>query len=1169
MTRSLRGVLMFSVVMFLVASGTAFGSTIVGAVVDKDGPMPGATVQLSAPGMAQPLMVVTDAEGKYRFEKVPPGTYTIEASLDNATWSKAPPITVVQGKDLEVPPISLITEQVEVKGNAERLIESKTTTQGQTFDTKKLADIPVARASFEDLMKIAPGVSSEGDSTSNGLSVYGATSLESSYIIDGINTTSVESGRAGKQINFDIIERIDIKTAGYEAEFGGAQGAVVDVQTKTGSNEFKGGLSYYTTPSALASEPGQNGYGTAEARPDAWEAQANLGGAILKDKLFFFASVSRKSDIAARDQRGRSILTGIVGNAAGRQVAESTERQDLFFLKTTWQMNAKQRLVASIIADPRQQILRDELAGQGGDHTLVNGGKDYSLLWSWIVNERLYFEAQVGRHSETSDIDLVPGQAQSYVLTGNRRAASPAASIRFRPGADQAGGGEIGTKYGPYAYTGDTEGDRDFAKLALTWNLASHALKFGMGLERGDYRQKLNYGWGTGMALEYSAVQRAFDRTRRTEYVLGVRRCWGDGLGDCLPWEQQVRADGTNDTLVGFAQDRWQPRENITLNAGVRWESQKVAAKSGPTVATLDGNVAPRLGVTWDPLNNGKSKVFGSWGRFYDVVPMQAVSRAYAPRVTSTRLYRVARGGDRDWTAAEFYQSMINPTLGICQTNDPSNEFQTCWDFESGANDPLARSPGAPGGSPVTMVADVVNQSGSIYGSPVVSDLKGAHSDEWTLGAEWQVHPRWTVGFKVIDRQLKKAIEDLSLDNGRNFIIANPGGPYTFVLPDNRDVQSSPLYQGLVAQGLCAWGQSCTISNAQLESFDWTDPATGKSYAGQFHAIPAARRHFRGYEATVNARFSEKLWFTLSYLKSKTDGNYRGRYFTETEERDPNATEAFDTPGLVVNTDGLLPQDRTHQAKVFGNWRVTPALGLGATFRYASGTPYGATTDPSGGSTPLFGPVYMLARGVAGRTPATKNFDLSLSYDVKTDDKLKVTLFLDVFNVLNEQNAVAVDEQLLRTGLYTGASANSAYGYGYTKEGWGEPLAEYVQSFGDAINRNVAPSAEAWNNWATQFQGRFDSLQALYEYLRTATVTLPSGLVAPAYPGFYSATTLDPATGQYVPTRYADGTIVNFCDVALDRALSSGTCRGLNQTYGKAKRLELPRSIRFGIKLSF
>ncbi|HEV8120980.1 MAG TPA: TonB-dependent receptor, partial [Candidatus Polarisedimenticolia bacterium] len=100
-------------------------------------------------------------------------------------------------------------------------------------------------------------------------------------------------------------------------------------------------------------------------------------------------------------------------------------------------------------------------------------------------------------------------------------------------------------------------------------------------------------------------------------------------------------ADGGTDGASVYLQDSYTPTPSVTLNYGLRWDLQEILDKDGQSLVRMEHNLAPRVGATWDFAGNGTSKLYASWGRYYDQVPMQVVSRAFSPRITSTRLYRV------------------------------------------------------------------------------------------------------------------------------------------------------------------------------------------------------------------------------------------------------------------------------------------------------------------------------------------------------------------------------------------------------------------------------------------------------------------------------------------------------------------------------------------------
>ena len=1150
------------VIVLTFLSAPAFAAAGVhGTIVDADGPVIGAIVELLPDGQTSGKAVVTGVDGGFLFKDVAPGSYKVRAAFSGGDPVVSPTFVVKAGTTFELSPLSLAIETVEVQASATDVQQKGNTTSGETFQAEKLAYLPSAR-SYTELLKIAPGVSEDtggADRTGApaGVSVYGSSAQESSYIIDGINTTSIDTGRPSTNINYDLIDKIEIKTGGYNAEFGGAQGAVVNVETKTGGNLFEGSVNLYLSPEALAATPETNGLGAQRPTPNDREVSGTIGGPIVKDKLFFFAAIAQKNYTGVSPQSYLNLLNAPGQPATGRVVAEDTERTSLYSFKSTWQITPNHRLTASYFSDPRVGDFRDELGGYGGDYRQTNTGSSASLRLESILATRWVFRAGAGLHREGEQtLPTIDRQAANPVGE-NRRLSYQSIKVRIAdalPSDSTASlaSRDVSLKVGPYAYSGETDGNRQFLKTSIEGAFRHHTPKFGLEYEPSSFDQSLDYGWGTGISLEWDE---ATQDPSRPEQIVGVRRCWGDGNGNCLDWQHQIRAKAKTTSIRAYAQDQWQPTDNLAFNYGVRWEAQSVANDAGATLITMNKNIAPRLGFTWDILGGGKSKLYGSAGRYYDTAPLQVMSRAFAPRITQERLFRT-RNWDYLNTIASFNVGPEQSGNGLCATNTAADDFGTlvCWDFESadfisnpqkttGFVDKVYTPRGLlNSGNPRDLFRpEVIVTSGSLNASPIDPTLKGASTDEVMIGYEWEFKPHWRVGAKMIGRKLNEAIEDLSLDLGQTFIIANPGGPYHFYVdPGNPDLwnpdydPTSTAYAarpGLAQLYGCKSGTTCTVTNAQMRQLG-------------YGAVPKAERIFKGYELTLTKELTKKFWFGFSYLHSSTTGNYRGRYFVETEERDPNQTEAFDVPALAINTYGKLPQDRPEQVKLYGSYRLTDDISLSASARYLSGTPIDATTDPLGGSTPFLGPIYLMPRGSAGRTPSLKNLDLGLAYDIHDSKKIKMTVMLDVFNVLNEQNAVAVDSQFLGVGVWRQPFYDSVFGYIYGTEGRGEPLVEYVDTkFGNA---NGVLTPDEWNRWAGSFEGRFTSLQQLYHFLRTETVPLTiDGTVrdVPAYPGFQNCP-------QNLPTDFTK-------------------CPALNARYGQSTQIETPRSIRFGFRLTF
>src|SRR5262249_1118705 len=142
-------------------------------------------------------------------------------------------------------------EEITVVGEAP-VVDTTSAELGTNMDTRTIETLPTAR-NYSSVVQITPGVSSDANPANaqqTTITVYGSSGAENAFYIDGINTTNVEYGFQGKELNFEFIEAIDVKTGGYEAEFGRATGGIVNVITKSGGNAFHGdGFGYFDNDS--------------------------------------------------------------------------------------------------------------------------------------------------------------------------------------------------------------------------------------------------------------------------------------------------------------------------------------------------------------------------------------------------------------------------------------------------------------------------------------------------------------------------------------------------------------------------------------------------------------------------------------------------------------------------------------------------------------------------------------------------------------------------------------------------------------------------------------------------------------------------------------------------------------------------------------------------------
>jgi hypothetical protein len=235
-----------------VAQETTTGS-IAGQVVDAQGaPVPGATVTLTSNQGSKTF--VTDGQGRFFAPYLTPGTYSVRVELTGFSPVEQKDITVHLGQRLELTGLVLkvggLQEVVEVVGAAP-VVDISSTTVGGVLDADTLKRVPVGR-NFTDALYLIPGVSSSGGVGRANPSMAGSSGLDNNYVVDGVNITntgyggigsySIVFGSLGTGVTGDFVKETQVKTAGFEAEYGQSTGGVVNVLTQSGTNNIHGSL---------------------------------------------------------------------------------------------------------------------------------------------------------------------------------------------------------------------------------------------------------------------------------------------------------------------------------------------------------------------------------------------------------------------------------------------------------------------------------------------------------------------------------------------------------------------------------------------------------------------------------------------------------------------------------------------------------------------------------------------------------------------------------------------------------------------------------------------------------------------------------------------------------------------------------------------------------------
>ncbi|MFC2173805.1 carboxypeptidase regulatory-like domain-containing protein, partial [Acidobacteriota bacterium] len=296
---------------FLIAALAMFGGfaaaqesttgSIEGTVMDTDGTaLPGASATLSS--VSGDRTIQTDMNGKFRFVYLTPGTFDITVQMDgfNTVERKGIELRLGAAIRLEITISRGVVETMEVVGETP-VVNLVSSTTGANITSDMFTNVPVGRT-VAGTLALAPGVVESGIDSSNP-SIAGASGLENTYMVDGVNigntgygsmgSYSIVFGALGTGVNFDYIQEVQIKTGGYEPEFGEALGGYVNLITKSGGNDLKGSTYMYYTPGAVEGEREDPEVATAAAKTTeyhSFDIGAEMGGPLSKDKAFVYGA---------------------------------------------------------------------------------------------------------------------------------------------------------------------------------------------------------------------------------------------------------------------------------------------------------------------------------------------------------------------------------------------------------------------------------------------------------------------------------------------------------------------------------------------------------------------------------------------------------------------------------------------------------------------------------------------------------------------------------------------------------------------------------------------------------------------------------------------------------------------------------------------------------------
>ena len=713
---------------------------IQGVVRDVQGGLVPAVPVTASNGTGLTVETMTGAAGAYRFPALPPGRYEMSAVLDGFELAKVAEIVLVLGAelrlDLTLRPAG-VTEALEVVGHSPRIAITQAI-RATNVSSEVFERLPRGR-DFTSLAVQAPGANEERKA--GGIAIDGSTGAENRVIIDGMETTDTWVGTPGQFLVTDFVEELQVKSSGYSAEYGGSTGGVLNVVTKSGTNDWHGqglflwsgqGLDAGPRPT-LQLQPSDSTRAEYVRYPEDRYSQSEpgftLGGPVVPNRAWFFVGY-----VPSLRDTDRTLT--FRGETSPSTFGQRLERHHAAANVTT-QLGPQWRTKAAFSTG--HQVQRGLLPAQDGTG---NPSADYSI------------DEIVPNYSASAGVDYMPG-GRAYlsartgyffrdaynqgVYQGDRyiyRTSSQ--NLSGVPPADQHPVGFTNVPSnvsrdrarGPH-YSFQVDGTVTFAAAGR------HQIKGGVQFDRvgidaltGATGNVINLFWG-----------------QRFTGVQGRYGYYTVGSNDVAPNRGLIIAGRATVNNVGlFLQDEWALGSRLTLHAGLRTENEHVPSLSNdpsiPRTAIHFGfgdKLAPRLGLAWDATGDRKTKVYGSWGVFYDITKLQ-ITEGF--------------GGFR---SNGFWYTLDSPDIA-----------------------PIVDNPACPPACPGTLIGSVspiapINDPAADGIDPALDQMR---LQEIVIGAEREIAPAVALSARYVHKQLDRALEDVATQDAESepFIrIANPG----------------------------------------------------------------------------------------------------------------------------------------------------------------------------------------------------------------------------------------------------------------------------------------------------------------------------------------------------------------------------------------------------------
>lgn len=948
-----------------------------GRVFDSNGsPVSGAAVTVQSNDLSFTRNTTSDSTGRFSIPSLPPGDYSVSIVGNGYQPYDDPAVPLRVGQSSYNFTLAAVgADEIVVTAARTVSLEFNRTATGIVVNTGELSNrIPLGR-DISNITLLAPGAA-PGDTSFNApgsnygsqTSVAGASIGENAFFINGLNVTNHRTLIGGSRIPFEFYDTVEVRTGGYQAEYGRATGGVINAITRAGTNEFHAGAVLYTSPSFMNENTQPNTYQALNEFDEREQHSATLyaSGPIIRDRLFFYGLYEAQYNYSSDTTNTAGGLDAANLNPdfplQSRRV-QDTDDSPFWALKLDWNIIDGHRLEYTRWSDENEtERTTDQV--NAADNSFINSNGGF-LYGGGGVSEIVRY---TGDFTDWFSLSAAWGHNEQNDFI--RSAPNPElATVDTTPGFTN-----VLTNYNVLTIQ-EAQDERDMIRVDADFRfnlIGDHHVRVGYDKEElSTFQDTRRNPTATGCTPILNGPVSTLDLGNGVGcHDVFIQRYSTAGVGGRWRYDLYNNVGGfSSEQTALYAQDSWDILPNLTLQLGVRSDSFENVNLNGETFITMDDQVAPRVGFSWDPLDDGRTKIYGSFGTYF------------LPVATNTN---IRLGG-----AEYFYRIRYQATLANNPDGTPNTAGFTYIDTQTFADGTVP--------TPAQATSSV---------------LDPFQEDEFVLGAERYIGD-WRLGISYTHRDLVQVIEDIAIDQVVNqicldesagttscaatftgfhqYVLANPGGEVSVQLKD-------PI-----------------LGETSLRTITF-DSGDGSLFLGGV-GYPEVDRTLDMVTLTAEREFDGTWGLQGSYTWMDSRGNYEGAVKSDVGQDDAGLTQDFDQPGLADDaTNGPLPNHREHTFRLFGTYSPIENFLIGANLFVQSPRQFGCLgfhpTDPYAQA---YGAASFYCGGVA--TPRGSQLEsdwrqqLDLSFVWNQDLGGPEAQFrFDVFNVTDEEGVTDLNE---------------------------------------------------------------------------------------------------------------------------------------------------------------